>query len=790
MDHLYTLLWLPQVQYLVDENRAYDSLGFHRFPSRTGWRLGSTGRWECESDKSRNLTSFLQAWLFFGLLTEFLGQGSQFESEIYRTKGTFSRWIITTEQLPRHLGEWRKRMLKAKDDSTLPLLAIQAGLALDEARSVVSKCCSGDHQDERIDDMVALSLMLLGETLSNALSSVLNEGQVHMSGWYLIPAIGWGDSKRLLLKLKQEQRWCSRSARYLRSTLRHSASGILFAIHLSIASGSAIDHGKCSDQRCDARNDDKQSTCWMSTEPCQCRSIGPDLDTLVNIIEEDKIPLLTYNSRDEKITVTGLKDETGDSGVGYTIVSHVWSDGLGNDAANELPLCRVKGLVEAVKKLEGSKQELRSGSEFGPSRLDTQDPFWIDTLAIPVQTKHKHLRKRAIKNMNSVYQTAESTIVVDKGLMSQQSGSTYSDTAMRIGRCLWMTRLWTLQEAYLSKELYFIFQDALVEIERLEKSEKKTLESPLSSVASVYYQGLLGAERQQYLSSSDTKISPDFIASVWKAVQWRNTAHLRHETLALAMLLRFKPEKFDTQPKASSPSDAELEELMKILLEAIGSENAIPSGFIFLPGKKLATEGFRWAPRSWMTGQELEDPSPLKSPNSAAHLIKTGLQVKYPGFRLHNTARLQGIDGLCVPTDKSLNNWLSISNADNHEFDARCSAEHLEIITMNEKLNLNKEIALLVTIQQGRSAHIIQRIWVRIEANQQVIQERKETFMDEICSSPWVESLPTDTIWEVDGPEHQPSQKNSTLSDRMGNMWSASVKALTQGRFRNRTPIS
>ena len=430
MDHLSSgIEFVPQVQYLVDETHAYDSQDFHKFPNRTGWKLESTGWWEYEFDKSRNPTSFLQAWLFFGLLSEFLGQDSQFKSEEYRVRDRSSRWIITTENLPRHLREWRERMLKAKDDSTLAPLAIQAGLALDQARSVVFKSCSGIHHDKRIDDMVALSLMILGETLSNALSAVLNEAQAHMTGWYLIPAIGWGDSKMLLSKLERNRRWCSRSAHYLRSTLRHSASGILFAMHLSIASDSAVDHGRCSSQRCDAWNDDNQSTCSTFTEPCQCKYIGPDLDTLVKIIEQDQIPLLTYNAHDETITVTGRETERG-----YTIVSHVWSDGLGNDAANELPLCRVKGLVEAVRRLEGSKQRLRSGSELGPHRLETEDPFWIDTLAIPVQPKYKDLRKRAIKNMYRVYQRAESTLVVDKGLMSQRSGSAYSDTAMRISR--------------------------------------------------------------------------------------------------------------------------------------------------------------------------------------------------------------------------------------------------------------------------------------------------------------------------------------------------------------------
>ena len=174
--------------------------------------------------------------------------------------------------------------------------------------------------------------MILGGTLSQALSSVLKEVDVQMTGWYLVPAVGWGDSKRLMSKLKS----CPRSVHHLQSALRHSASGPLFALHLSSSTDSARNHENCSRQRCDARNGAMQSTCWMSSELCKCKSVGLDLGRLLSIIRQGRIPLFTYDSHQEKITVNRLE-----KGMTYTIVSHVWSDGLGNSDANELPLCPV-----------------------------------------------------------------------------------------------------------------------------------------------------------------------------------------------------------------------------------------------------------------------------------------------------------------------------------------------------------------------------------------------------------------------------------------------------------------
>jgi hypothetical protein len=81
MEHLGTDVAsrLPNVHYVVEQQ--YDFKGFHDFPDRTGWQLAQNGQWERKEGQTGinrrgplgSIAGFLQAWLFFGLLSEVLG---------------------------------------------------------------------------------------------------------------------------------------------------------------------------------------------------------------------------------------------------------------------------------------------------------------------------------------------------------------------------------------------------------------------------------------------------------------------------------------------------------------------------------------------------------------------------------------------------------------------------------------------------------------------------------------------------------------------------------------------
>jgi hypothetical protein len=154
--------------------------------------------------------------------------------------------------------------------------------------------------------------------------------------------------------------------------------------------------------------------------------------------------------------------------------------------------------------------------------------------------------------------------------MATEMGSEYADLAMRLSMSGWMGRLLALQEAVLSKDLYFNFRNDYYSIAGVGKGSPKDDEDLLSSeitLAPTYYSNILDPEQQPKFSTRKTEPTGAFVASVWRAVQWRTTTHLIHETLALAVLLSVDTSRFaDWKNKVL---DHRMQELMYLLMESL-----------------------------------------------------------------------------------------------------------------------------------------------------------------------------------------------------------------------------
>ena len=204
----------------------------------------------------------------------------------------------------------------------------------------------------------------------------------------------------------------------------------------------------------------------------------------------------------------------------YATISHVWSHGYGNSSANRLWRCQVEFFLSLMVTIT-SKDPLTAPSTY--ERL-----FWIDTLAIPVQEEHKDQRRRAIRKIHDIYTEATFTVVVDTGLNKMSSSSKYEDTAMKILASAWMSRLWTLQEAYLSRRLWFAFKKgdmrSLDELEAMYPKASTSLASNISTSARSYFYNLLGPEsmdRRVRFHNATSITGHGLLASIWKATQWR-----------------------------------------------------------------------------------------------------------------------------------------------------------------------------------------------------------------------------------------------------------------------------
>jgi hypothetical protein len=132
MDHLPSVdnPYLPPVEaeYLLDRypsNPPYQP-GFWEFPRRCNWdadefKKGNFEQARVESS-SGAAACFLQQWLFFGLLSAFLGDShdmAQLEQDFTRLRSDADKTtrLITTAKLPQYLDQWRDSLTTTQEQS-------------------------------------------------------------------------------------------------------------------------------------------------------------------------------------------------------------------------------------------------------------------------------------------------------------------------------------------------------------------------------------------------------------------------------------------------------------------------------------------------------------------------------------------------------------------------------------------------------------------------------------------------------------------------------------------------
>ncbi|KAK9418357.1 putative Heterokaryon incompatibility domain-containing protein [Seiridium unicorne] len=428
-------------------------------------------------------------------------------------------------------------------------------------------------------------------------------------------------------------------------------------------------------------------------------------------LSEDRIPLLQFegppltNMEDENLNITVTKwTEIKSMPEKFATISHVWSDGYGNEEENALHRCQLRYIKRLLNDV---------GQEGG---LGWRTPFWMDTLIIPVGKgeEEKKLRKRAIKQIFRIFKESSYTIVLDVGLSRFNLDGTDKPAvaAMRILGSSWMRRLWTLQEAFLSRKIYFAFEESasprsylkdLAGISQRLASESSTeVTTALLNMVNEHLQRMIMSHenetRDKYLFKKQGTEAQDMparkaailVASTWRAARWRTTTNSFHETLALATLLDLNHEDNEIaeagllQEKRPTQADTKLrgEQTAKKdkLVREFWTEfnkrwpESIPPGIIFLSGERVELEGFGWAPRTWMTAQPVDPPDPLAVMRSTARLDTNrlrGLKVRYPGFLLDAQDRKQILatdqqktPRFWFPTGPSFLDWYMVEPAD------------------------------------------------------------------------------------------------------------------------------
>ena len=774
---------------------------FIQLPEKLGWTIHEDGNKTYESSQL-TLDGVMQRWLYFEVLAQVFGHLPGYQGHHFIKEEGNDICYITTVRLARYIKRWLASEEQSPDTvRNRRLIRIQQ--VLDIARVYVSQHCTAPNLEANptweIRDVLALSLLVLGETLTRALKIIQSKVGLRIDGWcdHDSRNRGWGYSKKILQMLK-EALWCAKAIHRLKALLRGNTIGLLYLYTLRKSSFKGEDHKHCTAAECKEKEMNRTRTESLeSMEPEQyhhcsaeisgiwsepseqyvghgetsrqpvCRKCHIDGGDLAAIIDRGNIPLFRFHKDQSHLELVEMSHSINKT---YTIFPHVWTDGFASSSdKNEMNLCVLKLFSNMLERTT----LMQAGNTSSVPKL-----FWIDTLAIPTHKEFPTQRIKALRQMHKIYACATSTIVIDLGLMRVTMGSGYSNTAMKITMSRWMTRLWTLQEAVLSRNLFFCFLDGVCSMRSLEDlfaREDSELHSCVPSLCRTYYDGILGEVRKKIHKAfqEDVGWNPrsDILAAVWKATQWRSTTHLTNETLSLATMLNVHTDIFAGPNMWSEESEEyqqACDERMITLLYnfATMSTCPIPAGMIFLPGPRLSRKGYGWAPRTWLSSHEIDSPDPLSLPSIGnTRLTEShGLEVQYPGFLLHDLGdsrdTLNNRENFFFSADSTLLDWYRVEPAqDTMHFPKadRLRGRGLAIILSRLPIVDLKEIGLFVAIESTlsnvRYAEILNRVWIRREVGPKIRQawtEKHREGLPEAISAG--EKLSPSTKWCVDGP--------------------------------------
>ena len=653
MDHLPypvdPVLTPLKIPYICEDVEQYDGLGFESFPARVGWtRTGlenTTLQWyECDQATA---ASRAQSWLYFGLLQEYLAdnfdrQGFLSDEEIPGQR------FVSSARLPALTHEWSLQHSVFAQQSFLvsstrftPYMNMLIRLLKRYdtnhfARSVLSKiepplnsrllACLEETEvqiraldfRDRLGSLITLSIKALSWSIRN---SIINCNPT-LSRKVKVPL---RSDVQLLRERMQEGGSCPYwTDLYLK---RHSIAMINYITALPKHTG-AEHHTQCDLEQCRANNMNRKTYKPNHVMPdCRCKAVGTNFQEINSMITNDQTPILHLTQSSGGNIKLKIREVNFDSL--YTAVSHVWSGGLGNPEANEMPHCqlnRIKQQVLLCQEKARKNQSLWNEEGLVPklwAHYQKRNPrllgswlerllrngslhqkpirpvmFWMDTLCIPVGKEYRSLKKKAINKMDFIYSGAENVLVLDPDLQATVSSdtSTLRKSVHMMISC-WMTRCWTYQEARLARDLMFALNSDLDEpvsyyrrlrdVERCVKLHRVIWndERQLELEALSFVERLWPMTDQRVDSGTHADLA-NFV-SIWRELAERSTSKTEDLHAIFAILLGLDPKeilelKHQERPGLDEEEMLELhfQERMKAILR---SQTRLPLSLLFLP---------------------------------------------------------------------------------------------------------------------------------------------------------------------------------------------------------------
>ncbi|KAL5328127.1 hypothetical protein ACEPPN_005835 [Leptodophora sp. 'Broadleaf-Isolate-01'] len=542
----------------------------------------------------------LQAWLYFGLLSAFLGRMISPEEVVVVDPDQPGRKIVNTDFV--------YELIRGKRFGREKFWSTHSRMPGGYAKAVTVDYPA--RQSSR--DSVLLACRAMNDIVIDYLSNQSEDADLWTSEPYAVifaidllidsmEAVLW-NSLQLADVKDLERRSLTANVRTFRDSIAKTGRCRSLAWRLQPTSSEWYrllllprfekfnEHADCQYGSCTLHNIDPLNYETKHLDTCDgCGFVQSDQDILVECIENDQIPLICcYEDPDGILKITTVK---GSLQSNYTAISHVWSGGLGNFKENAIPQCQLRQLVEMIEALPEPPARAFESFEMASEALEFFEDvsgnfvswastlkrrpvlFWLDTLCIPVATKYKDKRKLAIDSMAQLYAGARKVLVLDPYLQllpSKSVGLESTSLAMHIKISPWMARSWPLQEGALARNLYV-----------------KLLDRTTLLAAELFYDtiGLPAVRMLDYnpgvLSSSADSL-PSKFRDVWNGLINRNTTQPADVHGIFATMVNLSPKEILALPE---------NERMKAIIKA---QFEIPLAVLYQPSS--GNDG-AWSPQ-------------------------------------------------------------------------------------------------------------------------------------------------------------------------------------------------
>ncbi|KIX10694.1 uncharacterized protein Z518_01778 [Rhinocladiella mackenziei CBS 650.93] len=475
-----------------------------------------------------------------------------------------------------------------------------------------------------------LSICVLGHTLSHAIHKIQTRLGLDNNGTLRDDGTAWYTPSYVHRRLIRNG-VCPRLISILQPML--SLVGMCLASFLPFNSRreNAIGHDSCSATRCNVDYLAKGvSPRRHAAHPCSCEDLPRDdfYDQVLCLLEHGHIPVVRVRKDAGSLGIEVLSSHE----TTYVAFSHVWSDGLGNQVANQLSQCQWSRLQSII-------------DDFFPREPPGSIPFWLDTICVPVvpnvpdghcdaadSLRRRRMRNYAIERMRDTYHDAFSVIILDSTMLNLTAENLSPvELGLLFSFSRWMQRLWTMHEGAVTPysrvfvrtangtvQLTDVFE-SLQQIQKDETTDRNV--SLLSSIGTVeaYQAWMLNLHID--VSDHSKENLQYFFRFAWNESRNRATKYEEDRYVVIASMLGIgRPQDF---------YDCKTEAERALLLFRRFDARSIPSALLFAAGDRLVTPGYRWAPSSIGHDRlEVIDQVP------PAQRVEEGLIVEFEGWRL------------------------------------------------------------------------------------------------------------------------------------------------------------